>query len=267
MRSIKLTIEYDGTAYHGWQIQPNVRTIQGIMEEKLAQITGGRVRLIAASRTDTGVHALGQVVNFKTHSQLDTRTFQRALNSLLPEDIRINDVEEVGETFHARFSAKGKIYEYRIWDGELASPFSRYFSWFVRGRLDLPRMRKAVMKLVGRHDFSSFCSAGSTHRTPVREIYEINVGRRRGLVVIRIEANAFLKQMVRNIVGTLVEVGRRKLTPSQFVGILEARDRRRAGIAAPARGLFLVSVNYGRSSSSPSRACSIRALCSSQSRL
>ena len=266
MRSIKLTLEYDGTAYHGWQIQPNVRTIQGIMKEKLAQITGERVRLIAASRTDTGVHALGQVVNFKTHSQLDTWTFQRALNSLLPEDIRINDVEEVSETFHARFSAKGKIYEYRIWDGEVASPFYRYFSWFVRGRLDLPRMRKAAMKLVGRHDFSSFCSAGSTHRTPVREIYEINVGRRRGLVVIRIEANAFLKQMVRNIVGTLVEVGRRKLTPSQFVGILEARDRRRAGIAAPARGLFLVSVNYGRSSSSSSRACSIRALCSSQFR-
>jgi len=244
MRNIRLTIEYDGTGYHGWQIQPNVRTVQGIIEGKLAQITGERVRLIASSRTDSGVHALGQVANFKTHSSLDARSFLKALNSLLPEDIRVKEVEEVDEAFHARFSAKGKIYEYRILNGELSSPFYRHFSWFVPGRLDLARMREAAMNLVGRHDFSSFCSSGSMHKTPIREIYEINVGRRGGLVVIRIEANAFLKQMVRNIVGTLVEVGRRKLTPSQFGTILEARDRRRAGIAAPAQGLFLVRVNY-----------------------
>ena len=244
MRSIKLIIEYDGTGYHGWQVQPNVRTIQGVMEGKLAQITGERVRLTASSRTDAGVHALGQVANFKTHSSLDARSFLKALNSLLPEDIRIKEVEEIDESFHARFSAVGKIYEYRIFNGELTSPFCRHFSWFVPGKLDLTRMREAAMKLVGRHDFSSFCSAGSMHKTTAREIYGIQVGRRRGFVVIRIEANAFLKQMVRNIVGTLVEVGRRKLTPSEFGAILEARDRRKAGIAAPAKGLFLVKIHY-----------------------
>ena len=244
MRNIKLTIEYDGTGYHGWQVQPEVRTIQGTIEGKLAQITGEQVRLIASSRTDTGVHALGQVANFKTHSLLDARSFLKALNSLLPEDIRVKDVEEVDETFHARFSAKGKIYEYRILNGELPSPFHRHFSWFVPGRLDLARMREAAMKLVGRHDCSSFCSAGSMHATPVRDIHEVKVGRRRGFVVIRIEANAFLRQMVRNIVGTLVEVGRGKMTPCQFGGILEARDRRATGIAAPAHGLFLVRVKY-----------------------
>ena len=244
MRSIKLTIEYDGTEYHGWQVQPNVRTVQGVMEGKLAQITGERVRLIASSRTDAGVHALGQVANFKTQSSLDARSFLNALNSLLPEDIRIKEVEEVDESFHARFGARGKMYEYRIFNGEVPSPFYRHFSWFIRGTLDLARMREAAMKLVGRHDFSSFCSSGSMHVTPIREIYGINVGGRGGIVFIRIEANAFLKQMVRNIVGTLVDVGRRKLTPSQFGRILEARDRQRAGIAAPARGLFLVRVNY-----------------------
>ena len=244
IRNIKLTIEYDGTGYHGWQVQADVRTIQGIIEGKLSQITGEQVRLIASSRTDTGVHALGQVANFKTHSFLDAQSFLKALNSLLPEDIRVKDVEEVDETFHARFSAKGKIYEYRILHGGAPSPFLRHFSWFVPGRLDLGRMRKAAMKLVGRHDYSSFCTAGSMHTTPIRDIYEVTVGRREGLVVIRIEANAFLRQMVRNIVGTLVEVGRGRMTPSQFGDILEARDRRKAGIAAPAQGLFLVRVNY-----------------------
>ncbi len=244
MRNIKLTIEYDGTGYHGWQVQPDVRTIQGIIERKLAQITGEQVRLIASSRTDTGVHALGQVANFKTHTLLDARSLLKALNGLLPENIRVKDVEEVDEAFHARFSAKGKIYEYRILNGEFPSPFHRHFSWFVPGRLDLAMMREAAMKLVGRHDCSSFCSAGSMHTTAIRDIYEVNVGRKGGLIAIRIEANAFLRHMVRNIVGTLVEVGRRKMTPCQFGGILEARDRRTAGVAAPARGLFLIRVNY-----------------------
>ena len=244
MRNIKLTIEYDGTGYHGWQIQPNVETIQGTIEGKLAQITGEMVRLVASGRTDTGVHAMGQVAHFKTHSSLDVLSFLRGLNSLLPEDIRVKDVEEVDEAFHARFSAKGKVYEYRIFNGELPSPFHRHFSWFVPGKLDLASMREAAMKLKGSHDFSSFCSTGSDHLSHIREIYTIDVGIRRDLIIIGVEANAFLKQMVRNIVGTLVEVGRRKLTPSQFGDILEARDRRRAGIAAPAQGLFLVRVNY-----------------------
>ncbi len=244
MRNIKLIIEYDGTGYHGWQVQADVRTIQGVIEGKLAQITGEQVRLIASSRTDTGVHALGQVANFKTRSFLDAGSFLKALNSLLPEDIRVKTVEEVDEAFHARFSAKGKIYEYRILNGVFPSPFHRHFSWFVPGRLDLGRMKKAAKKLVGRHDYSSFCSAGSMHSTPMRDIYEITIERRGGLVVMRIEANAFLRQMVRNIVGTLIEVGRGRMTPSQFGGILEARDRRTAGIAAPAQGLFLVRVHY-----------------------
>jgi tRNA pseudouridine38-40 synthase len=244
MRNIKLTIEYDGTGYHGWQFQPSLETIQGTIEAKLAQITGESVRLVASGRTDTGVHALGQVANFKTHSSLDAQSFLRALNSLLPEDIRIKDVEEVDEAFHARFSARGKVYEYRIFNGELPSPFHRHYSWFVPGRLDLESMREAALKLKGRHDFSSFCSAGSDSSSPFREIYDIDVEVRGNLVVIQVEANAFLKQMVRNIVGGLVEVGKGKLTPSQFGDILEARDRRKAGMPASAQGLFLVKVNY-----------------------
>ncbi len=244
MRNIKLTIAYDGTCYHGWQIQPNVETIQGTIERNLAQITGETVRLVASGRTDTGVHAMGQVAHFKTHSSLDVLSFLRGLNSLLPEDILVKDVEEVDEAFHARFSAKGKVYEYRIFNGELPSPFHRHFSWFVPAKLDLASMREAAIKLKGSHDFSSFCSTGSDHLSHIREIYTIDVGIRRDLIIIGVEATAFLKQMVRNIVGTLVEVGRRKLTPSQFGDILEARDRRRAGIAAPAQGLFLVRVNY-----------------------
>jgi len=244
MRNIKLTIEYDGTGYHGWQIQPNVLTIQGTIEGKLAQITGEAVRLVASGRTDTGVHAMGQVAHFKTHSSLDVLSFLKALNSLLPEDIRVKDVEEVDEAFHARFSAKGKVYEYRIFNGEFPSPFHRHFSWFVPAKLDLASMREAAMKLRGRHDFSSFCSTGSDHSSPLREIYAIDVGMRGDFIIIQVEANAFLKQMVRNIVGTLVEVGRQKLTPSQFGDILKARDRRRAGIPAPAQGLFLVGVDY-----------------------
>jgi tRNA pseudouridine38-40 synthase len=244
MRNIKLTIEYDGTGYHGWQIQPNVLTIQGTIEGKLAQITGEAVRLVASGRTDTGVHAMGQVAHFKTQSSLDVLSFLKALNSLLPENIRVKDVEEVDEAFHARFSAKGKVYEYRIFNGEFPSPFYRHFSWFVPAKLDLASMREAAMKLRGRHDFSSFCSTGSDHSSPLREIYAIDVGMRGDFIIIQVEANAFLKQMVRNIVGTLVEVGRQKLTPSQFGDILKARDRRRAGIPAPAQGLFLVRVDY-----------------------
>ena len=244
MRNIKLTIEYDGTGYHGWQVQPYVETIQGTIEGKLAQITGEPVRLVASGRTDTGVHAMGQVAHFKTHSFLDVPTFLKAVNSLLPEDIRVKDVEEVDEAFHARFSAKGRVYEFRIFNGELPSPFHRHFSWFVPGKLDLAGMREAAMKLRGRHDFSSFCSAGSDHSSPIREIYAIDVGMRGNLIIIEVEATGFLKQMVRSIVGTLIEVGRRKLTPSQFGGILQARDRRRAGLTAPAQGLFLVRVNY-----------------------
>jgi tRNA pseudouridine38-40 synthase len=244
MRNIKLTIEYDGTAYHGWQFQPNLETIQGTIEAKLAQITGESVRLVASGRTDTGVHALGQVASFKTHSSLDVQSFLRALNSLLPEDIRIKGVEEIEGRFHARFSAKGKIYEYRILNGELPSPFHRHHAWFVPGRLDLESMREAALKLKGPHDFSSFCSAGSDSSGPIREIYDIDVEVRGNLVVIQVEANAFLKQMVRNIVGGLVEVGKGKLTPSQFGDILEARDRRKAGMPAPPQGLFLVKVNY-----------------------
>lgn len=244
MRNIKLTIEYDGTAYHGWQFQPNLETIQGTIEARLVQIAGESVKLVASGRTDTGVHALGQVANFKTHSNLDVQSFLRALNSLLPEDIRVKGVEEVDERFHARFGAKAKIYEYRILHGELPSPFHRHYSWFIPGTLDLARMRKAAVKLKGRHDFSSFCSAGSDFSSHIREIYEIDVGVRDAFIIIQVEANAFLKQMVRNIVGTLVDVGRRKLTPLQFGAILKARDRRRAGVTAPSQGLFLVKVNY-----------------------
>ncbi len=245
MRTIKLTLEYDGTNYQGWQVQPKGETIQGVIEEKLTQLTGEPVRVVGSGRTDAGVHALGQVAHFKTKSQLDLGTIQRALNSLLPPDILVRAAEEVEEAFHARRGAKSKIYEYRIWNRPLRSVFCRLYAWHVPQKLDLREMRKAARCLVGEHDFSSFQSVGSPKRTAVRRVIRAEWKRNReGLLLFEIEANGFLKQMVRAIVGTLVEVGKGKLDSKGFERILESKDRKKAGPTAPALGLFLKEVTY-----------------------
>ncbi|MBW2055982.1 MAG: tRNA pseudouridine(38-40) synthase TruA [Deltaproteobacteria bacterium] len=245
MRNIKLTIEYDGTAYHGWQVQPNLNTIQGTLQEKIGVIAGESVLLIGAGRTDAGVHALGQVANFRTESRRPLEAFRKGVNSLLPPDIAVRGVEEVSLDFHSRLDAKGKVYEYRILNSPVCSPIRRRFSWHVPQRLDLSRMEEAGRVLLGTHDFTSFRSAGSDNLNPLRTLTGLEILKDAdGVISIRIRADGFLKQMARNIVGTLVEVGRGARDPEDLEEILRMRDRRRAGIAAPPRGLFLVEVEY-----------------------
>jgi tRNA pseudouridine38-40 synthase len=245
VRNIKLTIEYDGTAYHGWQIQPGVRTIQGVMREQIAQITQKKVNLIGAGRTDAGVHALAQVANFKTESTIDLLALQRGLNSLLPSDIVVKGAEEVEVEFHARFSARSKVYEYHILHQPYPSALMRDYAWFIHEELDLASMKKCAKLLFGSHDFSSFRASGDESRHSIREVIRLEIERREGnFVVIAIEANAFLRGMVRSIVGTLMDVGERKTSFAEFKEIFGAHDRRRAGMTAPAHGLFLVEVKY-----------------------
>ncbi len=245
MRNIKLLIEYDGTNYLGWQVQPGGPTIQGMLEEKLLRLTGERIRLTGSGRTDSGVHALGQVAHFRTQSQMDIRTIQRALNSLLPPDIVIRKVEEADEGFHARKHSESKVYEYRILNRNLRSAFRRGYVWHIPQKLNLTEMKKATQSLIGEHDFSAFRTVGSPTRTAIRRVIRAQWKRGRdGLIRFEIEANGFLKQMVRSIVGTLVEIGRGKMNTADFRKILNSKDRSNAGPTAPAQGLFLKEVKY-----------------------
>lgn len=245
MRNIKLLIEYDGTDFFGWQKQPWGRTVQGVLEEAITRILGHQIRLVGSSRTDRGVHALGQVANFKTTSPLPLETMLRAFNAVLPEDVAVKAVEEAPHDFHARFSAKSKVYEYRVLLRPIRSPLERRYSWHVPESLDIDAMAECCQRLIGRLDFSSFRISGSKTKTTVREMYRAEIVLRSPHHLLFVfEANGFLKGMVRSIVGTLVEVGRGKISPEQFVRILEARDRRAAGITAPPQGLFLVEVKY-----------------------
>jgi tRNA pseudouridine38-40 synthase len=245
MRTIKLTIEYDGTHYQGWQVQPKGRTVQGVIEEKLALLTREKIHLIGSGRTDAGAHAFGQVAHFKTQSKMDTLSIQKALNSLLPPDIVIQKVEEVEEGFHARKKSRGKVYEYRILNRPLRSAFHRGYAWHLPQKLDFEEMKEASRWLIGEHDFSSFRSVGSPTRTAVRKVIRAEWRRsREGLIRFEIEANGFLKQMVRAIVGTLVEVGKGRIDSEEFRRILNSKDRKKAGPTAPAQGLFLKEVKY-----------------------
>jgi tRNA pseudouridine38-40 synthase len=245
MRNIKLLIEYDGTNYRGWQVQPEDLTVQGMLEEKLGLITGEPVHLIGSGRTDSGVHALAQVASFKTKSQLDIHSIQRALNSLLPPDIVIQRAEEVEEDFHARKQSKSKVYEYRILNRNLRSAFHHKYAWHLPQKLDLEEMREATRMLIGEHDFSSFRSVGSPTRTAIRRVIRAEWKKGQdGFIRFEVEANGFLKQMVRALVGTLVEVGKGKIDPEKFRKILDSRDRKKAGATAPAHGLFLKEVRY-----------------------
>ncbi len=245
MRNIKLLIEYDGTNYQGWQIQPKGPTVQGILEEKIGLLTGQPVQLFGSGRTDSGVHALGQVAHFKTQNPMNVRTIQRGLNSLLPRDIVIQRAEEVGEGFHARKHSKSKIYEYRILNRNLRSAFHRGYVWHIPQKLDLAEMKKATQSLIGEHDFSAFRTVGSPTRTTVRRVIRAEWKRGRdGLIRFEIEANGFLKQMVRSIIGTLVEIGKGRMKAEDLRKILNSRDRKEAGPTAPAQGLFLKEVKY-----------------------
>jgi tRNA pseudouridine38-40 synthase len=244
MRNIKLTIEYEGTAYLGWQRQPQGMTIQQALEESLERITGQAPQVIGASRTDTGVHARGQVANFKTDSAMPVERIQSALNALLPMDIAILAAEEVPEGFNARFSARSKLYHYTIWNQRVRPVLDRRFCWHVRWPVALEPLRAASQFLIGEHDFAAFQSANAQSETTVRAVeradWELNLPR----LTFAIEANGFLYNMVRALVGTLLEVGRGKITPAEFHRVLESGERTQAGRTAPASGLCLMRVRY-----------------------
>jgi len=244
MRNVKLRIEYDGTDYHGWQYQPNARTIQGVMEEKIGKIVNEKVSLTASGRTDAGVHALNQVANFWTASRASCDDLHRGLNSLLPGDIAVKGVCEVDADFHSRFSATGKVYVYQILNSSYPSALINRFSWFIRHPLDAGNMNEAASHIIGEHDFSSFraSSCGAPH--PVKTVKAAQFRKEADLLVFEIEATGFLHHMVRNIVGTLVDVGMRRRTSVSIKELLGSKDRRLAGVTAPPQGLFLKDVKY-----------------------
>lgn len=245
-RNLKLTLEYDGSHYHGWQRQQGVLSIQEVVESRLEVMLGEPVGIRASGRTDAGVHARGQVANFYSRTSLRPDDVQRGLNSLLPEDIVVLRCEEVSDSFHARFSASSKTYEYLILNRSVRSALDRSFAWHIRQPLCPASMRQCLPFLLGVQDFAAFMAAGSAVKSTERQIFraELVTPDDHSLKFI-FEANGFLRHMVRNMVGTIVEVGRGKRTPEEFQRVLAGRDRRQAGMTAPAHGLYLVQVHYG----------------------
>ncbi|EAX47606.1 tRNA pseudouridine synthase A [Thermosinus carboxydivorans Nor1] len=243
-RYLKLTVAYDGTAYHGFQRQANAITVQQVLEERLATIFGHPLKVTGAARTDAGVHAYGQVVGFATSGTIPAANIVRAAKSVLPPDIVVVKAEEVSADFHARFSARSKIYLYRIYNAAVADPFRRNYAWHVTQPLDEAAMDTAVQTVVGTHDFSAFRAAGGPPVSPVRTIYEAGCTREGDMLEFRFWGNGFLYHMVRNLVGTLVDVGLGRLTRDGFTRILAGRDRTRAGITAPPQGLYLKEIFY-----------------------
>lgn len=264
MRTLKLTIAYDGTAYAGWQTQPNADSIQSRVQKAFARVTAERVHVTASGRTDSGVHAVGQVASCQVESRLPTDTLIRALNAKLPDDIRIIDISEAWEGFHAIAHAVGKQYRYRIWNSPIPDVFLARTAWHVPRQLNVEAMRVAGSHLVGRKDFACFQAAGSPRRTTIRELRSLSIVEHRGspfglaspdispaelsrpthasTIEINLEADGFLYNMARNIVGTLVDVGLGKRAPDCMVELLESRDRKRAARTAPPHGLTLMQV-------------------------
>ena len=277
MPVIRMTLAYDGSAFAGWQVQPDQRTVQTTVEQAIKKVTGETVQVLSAGRTDSGVHALGQVASFRTQSTIPGPNWRLALQTALPDDITILDSRVAPETFHATFSARRKCYRYLIYNGTAPLPFFRKYLHHHRGPLDLAPMREAAASLVGRHDFRSFETDWPNKATSVRTIESLRIGRAQGwslwqpasllptpswptggtgdtsngesdpgeFVVLEITADGFLYNMVRTIVGTLIPIGRHTWPPGSMREILEAQDRRVAGNTAPACGLYLVWVDYG----------------------
>lgn len=246
-RNILLVLEYDGGGYHGWQRQAGSLSIQEVIESRLGVMFGQRVGINASGRTDAGVHAKGQVINFRTRTSLTSDQILKGLNSLLPHDIAVIDAREADRSFHARFSAVSKVYEYHLLNRQAPSALLRNYLWHVRHPLAIEPMKNCLKRICGENDFSAFMASGSevssTSRNMLRaELEQIEPGR----LKFTYEANGFLRHMVRNLTGTIVEVGKGKKTPEDFERIIASRDRRQAGITAPGRGLYLISVNYGQ---------------------
>jgi tRNA pseudouridine38-40 synthase len=243
---LRLTIEYEGGAYQGWQVQPDGPTVQEVLERALATALREPVRVRGAGRTDAGVHACGQVAAVRvTHVPPDLLRLQKSLNALTPDDIAVREVTVVGDDFDPRRDARSRVYEYRILNARAPSPFWRRHAWYVPQPLDVAAMDAAAAALLGEHDFAGFCGADAEPvRTTVRRVLESRVQSTQSLLVYRVEATAFLKHMVRNIVGTLAEVGLGQRPPAAIAEILAGRDRTRAGETAPPHGLTLVAVRY-----------------------
>jgi tRNA pseudouridine38-40 synthase len=242
--NIKLTIEYDGTNYHGWQVQAKGETVQAVLERAVSTFLGKPTRITGSGRTDAGVHALGQVANFFCEQEPDLHRLRRGLNALTPDDITIKAVEVVPDSFDARRDGRSRVYQYRILNRPSPSPFFLKYAWHVHDAFDVEVMQEAIRCLEGEHDFSSFRAAGCDAAHPIRTVYRVSLDERDELLVFTIEARAFLRHMVRNIVGTLVEVGRAGRSPKSFSELLESQDRTKAGPTAPAHGLFLIEVKY-----------------------
>ena len=242
--NVKLTVEYDGTNYHGWQVQADCISIQAVLEQAVSTFVGAPTQVTGSGRTDAGVHALGQVANFFTAKDYHPYKMLRALNALTPRDITVKAVEIVDDSFDARRDGRSRLYEYLILNRSTPSPFYRHRAWHVHEPLDLAAMIKAIECLTGEHDFSSFRAANCDALQPVRTIYQTRIEARGELLVYTIEGTAFLRHMVRNIVGTLADVGRGIRTPQSFAELLAARDRTKAGYTAPPEGLYLVQVKY-----------------------
>ena len=243
-RNVMLVLAYDGGRYHGFQRQKNAVSVQNILEQKLAILFGHEIQLAASGRTDTGVHAYGQVVNFFTIGTIPIERVVKAINSLLPDDIVVQKAEEVEMDFSARHSAKDKTYIYRVQQGDLMDPFLRNYTWYVKKRLDINLMNEALAMLVGEHDFSSFQAAGSAPMLPIRKIYRAECQKKENEIIFTFWGNGFLYHMVRNIVGTIVNVGLGKTSIERFKEIFYSKDRKKAGATAPAQGLYLKEVNY-----------------------
>ncbi|MCI8292869.1 MAG: tRNA pseudouridine(38-40) synthase TruA [Hespellia sp.] len=244
MKRVKLTVAYDGTNYCGWQIQPNGLTIEEVLNKALYRLTGEKIAVIGASRTDSGVHALGNIAVFDTDSPIPAQRFSYALNQQLPEDIVIVRSEETSSEWHPRYCNSRKTYEYHILNAKVPNPIKRQTTYFVSYPLNLEDMQKAASYLVGEHDFVSFCNIRTNVENTVRTIYDLQILRKEDEIILRITGNGFLYNMVRIIVGTLLRVGRGFYTPKQVKEILEAQNRNTAGITVPPQGLILTEICY-----------------------
>ena len=243
-KRVRLTVAYDGTAYHGWQVQPGVVTIESKLNECLSDLLKEEIQVIGASRTDSGVHALGNIAVFDTEARMPAEKMSYALNQRLPEDIRIQRSEEVPFDWHPRHCESRKTYEYRIYRGEFPMPVKRLYALFTYHKLDVEKMQLAARYLEGEHDFKSFCQIGAQVESTVRSIYSVDIIEEGLDLIIRVCGNGFLYNMVRIIVGTLLEVGREKRAPEDMQDILEKKDRSAAGPTAPAHGLTLMNYEF-----------------------
>jgi tRNA pseudouridine38-40 synthase len=243
-RRLRLLVEYDGTDFHGWQRQPAERTVQGVLEDAIREMTGETVFVRGAGRTDAGVHADGQVASLDLEASIPTHGILRGLNSILPPDLALLDVAEAAPDFDARFSARGKVYRYTVWTHLVRSPRRARDAWHVRHPVDVAAIRAAAGALVGDHDFRAFRAADCDRRTTRRIVRRLDVDRQGALLTLEVEATAFLKNMVRILVGTLVDVGRGRIGPEAIPHMLETGDRAAGGMTAPAHGLTLLRVIY-----------------------